>query len=406
MYSERLYSLAFAVRKTKLWKALYDNELFAVSLSNGEIGYCSVMGALGEHLALALYAGNQGLDSYRLFQEANHMKMNLLKSREFMLSQVCLQCSFESKEELSSEELDAVRKYAAEHQIALRGANAFPQFMSYQTAHYPWLVSRGIEEELLCEMLEAALEVSARLREEQKNALGFSEGPAYDRSIPLLTPTGEGFQWSIYPLPPKQPVTYPMPALRDELLMMRLKKARGSSSTWVCDVVMTPEPFAPEDGSAPVFPYMLLAANCETGLILPTDVVTNYEDEADALVWAVGNRMLEEGIPKCIRLVDDRTYALLKNIAKTLKIRIERQQENNLLDALEEDLLDYCDGQDVDGNDDSANDFFEMFMSLDDDTLLSMPNELWHQLQALDQQGLLTDDVAMKVRALQKHKKR
>lgn len=68
--------------------------------------------------------------------------------------------------------------------------------------------------------------------------------------------------------------------------------------------------------------------------------------------------------------------------------------------------MDYCDGQDVDGNDDSANDFFEMFMSLDDDTLLSMPNELWHQLQALDQQGLLTDDVAMKVRALQKHKKR
>ena len=44
MYSERLYSLAFAVRKTKLWKTLYDNELFAVSLSNGEIGYCSVMG--------------------------------------------------------------------------------------------------------------------------------------------------------------------------------------------------------------------------------------------------------------------------------------------------------------------------------------------------------------------------
>ena len=105
MYSERLYSLAFAVRKTKLWKTLYDNELFAVSMSNGEIGYCSVMGALGEHLALALYIGSEGLDSYRLFQEANHMEMNVLKTQEFMLSQVCLQCSFESKEELSSKEL-------------------------------------------------------------------------------------------------------------------------------------------------------------------------------------------------------------------------------------------------------------------------------------------------------------
>ena len=405
MYSERLYSLAFAVRKTKLWKTLYDNELFAVSLSNGEIGYCSVMGALGEHLALALYIGSEGLDSYRLFQEANHMEMNVLKTQEFMLSQVCLQCSFESKEELSSEELDAVRKYAAEHQIVLRGANAFPQFMSYQAAHYPWPVSRGVDEELLCEMLEAALEVSAKLKEEKKSELGFSEGPAYDRSVPLLTPVGEGFKWSLHSLPPKQPVSYPCPALQDELLMMRLKRTKVRSSAWVCDVIMTPEPVAPEDGSAPVFPYMLLAANCDTGMILPTDVVTNYEDEADALVWAVGNRMLEEGIPERICVVDDRTYALLKNITGALKIRVVRQQENSLLDALEEDLLHYCGSQDIDGGDNSADDFFEMFMSLDDDSLLSMPNELWHQLQALDQRGLLADDVAMRVRALQRHKK-
>ena len=404
MYSEHLYSLAFAVRKTKLWKTLYDNELFAVSMSNGEIGYCSVMGALGEHLALALYIGSEGLDSYRLFQEANYMEMNVLKTQEFMLSQVCLQCSFESKEELSSKELDAVRKYAAKHQIALRGANAFPQFMRYQAAHYPWPVSREVDEELVSEMLEAALEVSAKLKEEKKIELGFSEGPAYDRSVPLLAPVGDGFKWSLHPLPPKQPVSYPMPVLRDELLMMRLKKTKRSSS-WACDVVMTPEPVAPEDGSAPVFPYMLLVANCETGLVLPTDVVTNYEDGADALVRAVGNRMLEEGIPKRICVVDDRTYALLKNIAGALKIKVVRQRENSLLDALEEDLLHYCSSQGIDGGDDSANDFFEMLMSLDDDTLLSIPNELWHQLQALEQQGLLTDDIAMRIRSLSKVKR-
>lgn len=59
----------------------------------------------------------------------------------------------------------------------------------------------------------------------------------------------------------------------------------------------------------------------------------------------------------------------------------------------------------IDGGDDSTNDFFEMLMSLDDDTLLSMPNELWHQLQALEQQGLLTDDIAMRIRSLSKVKR-
>ena len=76
-----------------------------------------------------------------------------------------------------------------------------------------------------------------------------------------------------------------------------------------------------------------------------------------------------------------------------------------MLNTLEEDLLDYCSGQDIDTGDDSANDFFEMFMSLDDDILLSMPNELWHQLQALEQQGLLADDIAMRVRSLSKGKR-
>ena len=65
-YPDRLYELAFALRKAKPWKTLFDSELFALSLPNGETGYCSVMGFLGEHLAIALYVGNHGLDCYRL----------------------------------------------------------------------------------------------------------------------------------------------------------------------------------------------------------------------------------------------------------------------------------------------------------------------------------------------------
>ena len=52
MATEKMYDLAFQYKAAKLWKLLYDDEVFAVKLPDGETGYCSVMGMIGQHLAL------------------------------------------------------------------------------------------------------------------------------------------------------------------------------------------------------------------------------------------------------------------------------------------------------------------------------------------------------------------
>lgn len=405
MYPDRLYELAFAFRKAKLWKYLYDTELFAVSLPNGEIGYCSIMGFLGEHLALALYVGSKGLDSYRLLLEPGEKEIAPLKAQEFMLSQNCLQCSFESKDTLAPQELSAARSYAAAHGLTIRGANAFPQLIRYQPAHYPWPISEQGDVALICAALKAALAVSEKLKHTSKSQLGFREGPAYDRSVPLLTSSGEGFAWSLHPLPPKQPVQYSEPALRDELLMMRLKKAKKCRGTWVCDVVMVPQPGMEHETSSPVFPYTLLTAVCETEMALPTEIVPDLESGAGTLLQALGNRMLEHGIPKEIQVPDERTYALLKDLAAQLKIQMVLQPENEFLDELETDFLDYFDAQTPDTVEDETMYLSELFMSMDDDMLLSMPDELWGQLCSLEHQDMLNADLAKRIRKLQKRRK-
>ena len=48
MATERMYELAFRYKKAKLWQRMFDSELFAVKLSDGKIGYCSIMGRMGE----------------------------------------------------------------------------------------------------------------------------------------------------------------------------------------------------------------------------------------------------------------------------------------------------------------------------------------------------------------------
>ena len=372
MYPDRLYDLALTFRKTKLWKRLYDSELFAVSLSNGQTGYCCVMGLLGEHIALAVYIGEQGLDSYRHLQEMGHMPMNALQAQEFMLSQSCLQCSLETKDALSPQELTAARGYGRARGITFRGANAFPQFIKCQPARYPWPVQETADVQLLCEALTAALEVSEKLTAVGKGRLGFTDGPAHDRMIPLLTPEGLGFTWEVCRLPPRRPASYPEPMLRDELLTARLKKQKKRSGIWACDVVMFPQPV----------------------------VVDEDNTDAAEMLFAIGNRMLENGIPAEIHVVNDRTRSLLKNLAAALGIRLVQRQEIELLDSLEEELLDYCDEQTPDTVEEAADYFSEMLLSLDDDVLLSMPKDLQKQLQAMERQGLLAEDVANRIRNL------
>ncbi|MDE7245689.1 MAG: hypothetical protein K2O18_17190, partial [Oscillospiraceae bacterium] len=152
MISEKLFEAAFLYKKTKLWKSLLDTEIFAVRLPDGEIGYCSVMGFLGEHCALGLYTGDRGCQSF--WTAMNGPELPDLTG--FMLSQDCMQCAFEAKDELAKEEAEAVRRYARAHQISLRGRNAFPHFIRFRPNCLPWFLKDKLEQTYLCEALCAA----------------------------------------------------------------------------------------------------------------------------------------------------------------------------------------------------------------------------------------------------------
>jgi len=404
MYPDQLYALAFSFRKTKLWKKMFDSDLFAVSLPNDEIGYCCVMGRMSEHLALALYVGNRGLDSYRFLLEANdYGRFDPMKAHEIMTSQYCLQCSFESKSELSGQEVSSLDAYTAAHKIVLRGAKACPQFTSYRPAHYPWPVSDPEDERLLCAALEAAIAVSEKLKSEDMLQLGFQEGPPYDRSIPLLTPSEKGFSWSLHPLPPKQPEQFPEPVLRDDFMMMRLKKKKKSGNTWVCNVMMLPQP-TEEAGSAPVFPYTLLLANNGTGMAMPTTAVTDYENHADELLQSLGEQMLEHGIPRQFVVADERSRCLLKNFAAALKIKLTLQPDNEEIEELEASFIDFFTNEQEDEV--GPEDIFHVLMELDDCDFQVLPNELWSQLQALEEKGLLSEGATRQLEELKKRRKR
>lgn len=170
MVPDRLYDLAVAFRKTRLWDELCDSQLFAVRQADGGIDYCCVMGLLGEHLALAVYPGAEGFAGYQLLAEGP-VARNPYEDKENAFMQDCLMCSFATRDELSPKELEEAREYAKKKGISFRGKYAFPRFQRFRPRRFPWYLDDPAEQDRLAECLEACLEVAGKLRSRTPGSL-------------------------------------------------------------------------------------------------------------------------------------------------------------------------------------------------------------------------------------------
>lgn len=410
MASGKLYQAALAFRKTKLWTKILDDQLFAVSLSNGQIGYCCVMGALGEHLALGLYVGADALQSYYRMRRPPVLGCpSLLHEQETLLSQNCLQCSFESMSMLSKEEITALRTYTKQHQITLRGKNACPQFTKYVVACPFYPITSPSDELMLTEALLAALAVAERVDEQGGDWLEPLDMDRSNQTIPLLTPAKDGFAWSQTNLPPVQAEEYPMPILKDELLLNRLKRAPKNRAHWALDAVMTPVAAMnsePDTDAPAFFPYILIGICCKSEelLLLPETVHSYDMEQAERLLTALGRWMLEQGVPSDFTTYNQRTYSLLQNLTQQLDIGLKLETNANteelamLIDA-EDGLAEQVEAAD-EGSDDADEElelFFDFLATADDDQLRTIPDFVWRRLVDDARQGMFPPELAKRI---------
>ena len=405
MSRDRLYKLAFSYRAAKLWNRLYDQELFAVTLSTGRIGYCCVMGKEGPHQALALYPGREELESYFKLFTCSMDEVDTFRAQEIMHGQDCLQCAFECKARLTQEELDEAHLYGKAQGITFRGKNAFPQFVRYRPMRLPISMISAEDTELMSDALDAALELAHRLDSEGKEACGFSEDPA---QIPLLTRDPEGgYLWSIHEIPMLPLPTYPSPELEDELMLARVKRQKRTGATWHCELIAHPEPVPlPESGPSleMVFPYTLFVADLEAEMVYCTHGVQDCEEDAGTLVWEFASLMMEAGKPIQVFVRDDRTEALLKRFMETVSIPLIRQEQDDILEEVQQQWREDLNETEMSVKD-SLDFLCQVILSLNDDELGDMPESLWQKIWSFASQGLLPKDLRKRILSIERKPK-
>lgn len=406
-----LFDLAFSYKKTKLWKKLWDSELFAVEHSDGSVGYCCVMGRAGEHLALAVYPGQEGLEGYRMMGSSRRQDMLPFEVKELALLQDCVMVSFQNKSELLEEEQEELAAYCTDRGVTLRGQRACPQFERFRPMHHPWFLDEQSDILHLKEALLAALEVSRRLESQSAKDLGFEEGIPYGRDIPLLTMQKQKYVWRSQPLPPPVSKSYPSIEIGDDITLARLRKVKKKAGEWAAQVFMHAEAVTEEtqDGQivqrpqkAPVYPLMLMVINNQSSMIQSAQMTPKLKEYAHEFTKGLVDLIIKKGKPERVLVRDERSHALFEKLCLQLAIPLEQVQS---IEALEEALMDFHErfSQDNDIGDDGEglpDQMQQILNSLEAmPSLRDLPDEVLSSLVDMLPAGILSDKLTGMVKS-------
>ena len=343
MDKNTLFERAFAIRAAKPWEHMLDTQLFAVRFSDGELACCSVMGRNGNHLALALYSPTDGMYALDKIMTEDVRLMPRHRAQEMMMSQDCIQVSFENARDIPTEEADAIRTYAKAHSISLRGQHKFPVFRRYRPTYFPQALTDETEQQHLLEAMDALLEVSRRLSTEAPLDLGLIEGDPFTHPIPLLTATPDGWCWESYMLKKPDAPVFPAGKIEDELALTRLKKRKKPCSPWALAVFMYPVPVQPSPDETAYFPYSLCAVNTSSGEGLLLAAPRRIDEYAPYFSADLLQQLQRHGRPSKFWAADDRTTAFITPIAEQLGIPVDVQEEMPPMDELLDELYSQAD---------------------------------------------------------------
>ena len=387
MIDHRYLDLGYAFRKSKVWKQLSEEELFAIRIPSndgqGEIGYCCVMGSLGEHMALSVYVGAEGFTTYRKVVDPG--PDFVYGNMDDMLSQDCIQCSIEQRDQFAPDELDMLREYCSAAGIPFRAP--YPDFQRFRPHCLPWYIVEDDD----WTFLETALRVAIRLSEEIKahgksslglrpvvvgrhdqcygaEQMGLFDSLSGDRvTIPLYSIVDGKLKQERIPLPPYAEPVPATPTRFNDIAMAKLMKHR-QRGVYECDILRLPHPI---EGDPPFLPAMLMSVD-EDGLVNVSHLSNVPSYDADAMLDHF-IESLEDRYPKEIRVRSNEAKCLFEEFCRRANIRLTVTDDLDRLDEAADDMREHLD------NAEPEDTFAEMAEALDEmspDEIRALPDVL------------------------------
>jgi hypothetical protein len=326
---QRLYEVWNQFKQIAPWEWMNETNIFGVKdPDTGQLGFVSVMGALGEHYAIALYLGQEGLYGFLAMLQAGP---NI--PPELILNVPQLQASFEDRDTLHERD----RKLIKQLGLKFRGQQAWPMFRSYRPGFAPWFLEAN-ELRFFTHALEQAREVVTRYGH---NWAILPTQPLH-YLVRVARPHKGTLIWEDQhmPVPPPQPAQI---QLRwDTQAIASLKKLPRLGSKVEMDLFMLPSAIR-DAGDRPYYAHNLLLVDRQSGFILGQDLLqplpSLFEMFGQVPMYVVRQIARLGGLPKEIWVSSPLLRQLLPTLTDELGIKLKTADRLPMLDSARQELF-------------------------------------------------------------------
>ncbi len=326
---KNLYDAALEFKRIRCWDWMWDSDIFGVqNPESGEIGYCCVMGRLGQHYALAVYLGTEGLEGYLKIQSGEISPDDI----DALHVQKCLMVSFEDRKFLREPDFRVIK----ELKLKFRGRKSWPLFRSYRPGYLPWYLTKD-EARYLTVALQQAIVVALRFKEDKDMLVPPKENQYLVR---VSEKEGRGLKWKdewLEPLPlEKEVVAEPIDEARLERIGKTVPRGRG---IWEVDFFYFPG--GVKEGERPYYPCTLLLVDRGSGFVLNAHLAkpSKYSSEfMDKFLSTIENI---QHLPKEVLAKKEEVFKLLEPITSRLGIKLRKVERLISLEEVRAGMFEF-----------------------------------------------------------------
>ncbi len=328
----KLYQAAISIKEIAPWSWMEESDIFGIqNPETTDLGFVSIMGMLGEHYAISVYLGPEGLYGFWDLEKAGASA-----SPEMLLEIPQLQASFESRSNLQQKDLKTIKNLG----FKFRGRHEWPMFRSYRPSFVPWFLDAE-ETRFLRYALEQTIDVASRFKK-NPSLLRFSDERNYLVRVPRRENGRLIWKDHVMHISPPEPLAISInTGMRSLEIFRDLVQSKHKIEI---DFFMSPM-IVKEKNVHPFYPYILMMVDSQSGMVLGNELLSPYPSLR--VMWgSIPAKLVDQlailGIvPKEIVVSSEMLFQLLQPLSRKLGIILKQSRTLPGIDLAKKSLLQF-----------------------------------------------------------------